>query len=431
MNGTKALIEELVADLINKFQVYFEKKWVDRARVAELEKQLEENKKKLEQLKAKGKQCTETYDNNSDCHSEITMYRNVVEKEKDKSRISSSSEEMTDTSDESLIIDNLTIAEKELRKQLKDEASNGEPKTRKVVDNTSSIAVVKERDMGSRKDEATSHTESMVLEAEEARARVYDVKGKEPLSQTINDRLGELRANVEERWLSTDKVAPQVSVYIDEDYMLVTSHVDLVTRQKIINQEFMDFNKLLRKEKSEEENQQKMMMVNKGGVSYWVPLTDKNMINGYGKWDQAFRVYLDIYSSKFPERISELIQYWHIIQTASFTYAWENVAQYDREFCRHMEQHPNRSWGVILQQVWTMFLKDRIGHHQYQSNTGKFAGGGSSSHTLHQMVNQTRECVSASMKAFANMEAGASLTIDVAFVANMVMDRTIVVKLRQ
>ena len=25
-----------------------------------------------------------------------------------------------------------------------------------------------------------------------------------------------------------------------------------------------------------------------------------------------------------------------------------------------MERHPERSWGVILQQAWTMFLKDRV-----------------------------------------------------------------------
>ena len=33
---------------------------------------------------------------------------------------------------------------------------------------------------------------------------------------------------------------------------------------------------------------------------------------------------------------------------------------YDREFRRHMEKYPSRSWGVILQQAWTMFLKDHV-----------------------------------------------------------------------
>ena len=34
-----------------------------------------------------------------------------------------------------------------------------------------------------------------------------------------------------------------------------------------------------------------------------------------------------------------------------------------------MERHPTRSWGVILQQAWTMFLKDRVqGMPNYKIN---------------------------------------------------------------
>ena len=88
-----------------------------------------------------------------------------------------------------------------------------------------------------------------------------------------------------------------------------------------------------------------MTMINKEGYSYWVPMADKGTINGYTKWDQAFRVFLDIYTGKFPERTSELIQYNYIIQTAARSYSWENVALYDREFRRHIERHPTRSWG--------------------------------------------------------------------------------------
>ena len=34
-------------------------------------------------------------------------------------------------------------------------------------------------------------------------------------------------------------VGLQISAYMDEDYMLVASHVDLLTRQKIINQDML------------------------------------------------------------------------------------------------------------------------------------------------------------------------------------------------
>ena len=153
--------------------------------------------------------------------------------------------------------------------------------------------------------------------------------------------------------------------------MLVASHVDEVTHAKIERGEYVDFVKLIRKDKVMDEEEQKMIMVNKGGMSYWIPMTDQNQpISGYGKWDQAFRVFLDIYTTSYPNRTSELIQYGHIIHTASMTYAWENVYLYDREFRRHMERHPSHSWGVILQQAWTMFLKDCNNHGTNQRGYG-------------------------------------------------------------
>ena len=163
---------------------------------------------------------------------------------------------------------------------------------------------------------------------------------------------------------------------VDDDYLLVASHLDKTICNKIINQEYVNFSKLLRRDRPGGEDNfghQKMVMINRGGFSYWVPLNDKTQgITSYVKWDQAFRVYLDVYTSKFPERTSELIQYSHIIQTTSYNYSWENVYLYDREFRRHMKRHLERSWGVILQQAWTMFLKNHLSttptHNRYGGN---------------------------------------------------------------
>ena len=33
---------------------------------------------------------------------------------------------------------------------------------------------------------------------------------------------------------------------------------------------------------------------------------------------------------------------------------------YDREFCMHIGKFPGRSWAIILQQAWSMFLKDKL-----------------------------------------------------------------------
>ena len=71
-------------------------------------------------------------------------------------------------------------------------------------------------------------------------------------------------------------------------------------------------------------------------------------------------MYSNIYLREHPERATELVQYNHIICTAASAYTWENVYTYDHEFRIHMGNFPQKSWGLILQQAWTMFLKDRL-----------------------------------------------------------------------
>ena len=79
-----------------------------------------------------------------------------------------------------------------------------------------------------------------------------------------------------------------------------------------------------------------------------------------------------MYTRKFPEKANELIQYNYIIHSASQSYVWENVYAYDKEFRRHIECHPTRNWGVILQQTWTMLIKGRILVHG--NGKGSFHG---------------------------------------------------------
>ena len=146
----------------------------------------------------------------------------------------------------------------------------------------------------------------------------------------------------------------------------MASHLDPATRQKIINHEFVDFAKLLppRDRKfNANEDEQLMRLINKGGQAFYALVENGSAISSYGKWEQAFRVFLDVYNSKFPTRATELIQYNHIIFMASVTYAWENMYTYDQEFRRHMSQNPSRNWGIILQQAYMLYLKDRQKFH--------------------------------------------------------------------
>ena len=116
--------------------------------------------------------------------------------------------------------------------------------------------------------------------------------------------------------------------------MLVGSYVDKLTKQKIGNGEYVDFSKLMPKDRISGEDDQRMEMINKGGMNYWLLVSDREAvsINSYIRWEQAFHVFNNIYTEFHLHKAGELIQYNHIIHTASQTYVWENVYRYDREF---------------------------------------------------------------------------------------------------
>ena len=115
-------------------------------------------------------------------------------------------------------------------------------------------------------------------------------------------------------------------------------------------------------------------MVVQNGRTYWSLASHSVNINGFSRWEQAFRVYSNIYSKANPHRAPELIEYNHVIHTISQTFVWENVYGYDKEFRLHMSKFPHRSWAMILQQAWSLKLKDKISYN------GAPGGSGSSGH---------------------------------------------------
>ena len=116
----------------------------------------------------------------------------------------------------------------------------------------------------------------------------------------------------------------------------------------------------------EEDN--RLELVIKDGKTFWMPVSESITINGFSRWEQAFRIYSDIYTREYPTRASELIQYNHIIHSIAGIYTWENVYSYDKEFCLHLAKHPTRSWLVILQQAWSMKLRDWIQRDSHSSS---------------------------------------------------------------
>ena len=147
---------------------------------------------------------------------------------------------------------------------------------------------------------------------------------------------------------------------VDETYMLVASHLDENIIKKIKAGDYVDFAKLIPKDKIVAEEETELKMVFREGKTYYVPVKDTQAITGFGRWEQAFRVYSNIYTRVHPTRATELIQYNHVIHTASLTYIWSNVYAYDQDFRIHMSKHPGQSWAILLQQSWSMRLQERV-----------------------------------------------------------------------
>ena len=159
-------------------------------------------------------------------------------------------------------------------------------------------------------------------------------------------------------------------ITIDDEFLHITCHVDPALRAKIQRGDFVELEKLLPWDPTCKLTNDRMELVNREGSTYFVPAADRDKINGVRKWEQAFRVYAAIYSKSNPQRASEIWQYMYTINLAANSYIWDNVACYDYTFRQLMASNPNRSWGIIYHQMWSLAMRDPI-----HKNNGFGAGG--------------------------------------------------------
>ena len=216
-----------------------------------------------------------------------------------------------------------------------------------------------------------------IREAEMSKARMNDVSGKSDVlphhAQTLANQPHNFGPHTQDNNNNLSNVNALTQGFahfmmVDESFLFVAVHVDQVTKTKIINGEYVKFSKLISKDRIELEEDKRLELVNKEGRPVWIPTSDREgmLISSFAKWEQAFRVYSDIYLNSHPNKASELIQYCHVIHTASLSYQWDNIYRYDKLFRMHIECNPTRSWSVILQQAWSLCLKDKLTYNRSQ-----------------------------------------------------------------
>ena len=109
------------------------------------------------------------------------------------------------------------------------------------------------------------------------------------------------------------------STLVDDNYVVIGAHIDSSLHDRIKRGEYVDFSQLLPRDRVHAE-EGKLELVNKGGQTYFIPAVERDAggINNFGKWEQAFQVFTNIYVTANPSRAAELVQYNHVIFTAGF-----------------------------------------------------------------------------------------------------------------
>ena len=153
--------------------------------------------------------------------------------------------------------------------------------------------------------------EKLIMDAERARAEIYKPTGKRNLS----------------------------IVGMDDDFFHHSSHLDNTLIQKIV-----DLEKLLPKDKIlHNDGRLQMVQTEGGGYMHLKPVTEKDplVINSLRRWEQAFKIYVTIYTAAHPHCSSELFKHMYNIRSATSTFTWDNVYNYDITFRRLMAQYPD------------------------------------------------------------------------------------------
>lgn len=158
---------------------------------------------------------------------------------------------------------------------------------------------------------------------------------------------------------------------MDDRFFHSSAHIDKSLKEKNEKGEYIDLVKLLLKEKVLHSSC-KLNMVNRDARFYFVPANEKEppTINSLRWWEQAFEVYVTIYTQVHPERSSELLWYSFNIRTATSTFIWDNVYNYESNFRYLMKDYPTCNWGTVYQQGWSLYFKQKLDQDHFNFSRG-------------------------------------------------------------
>ena len=126
--------------------------------------------------------------------------------------------------------------------------------------------------------------EQRIKDAEAAKIRIVATPGK-MISGNNDDNL------VIEQGVHQTNHLSAMAGSVDDNYLVIGAHVEPNLRQKIFRHEYIDFARLLTHDRITCEEDHRMEIVSKGGMTYFVPVADREntmTISSFNRWEQAF-----------------------------------------------------------------------------------------------------------------------------------------------
>lgn len=152
----------------------------------------------------------------------------------------------------------------------------------------------------------------------------------------------------------------------------LASNVSQSMRTKIVNSEYVDFAQLLDfQEKTSEEPRDMKLVVDESGTFVWKPNKPKNQITSIFGWTSAFFIFSSIYLQAHPHRAQELLKYAQIVRMAAsrfgvFSQNRLGWYSYDKQWRLRQACHPQRSWGVLDSELWSMYVSTPTDNRAFQ-----------------------------------------------------------------
>ena len=124
-------------------------------------------------------------------------------------------------------------------------------------------------------------------------------------------------------------------------------------KNKIINGEYIDLSQLLENTFKQEKQENQIDMVD--GV-LTTKVKSKNNINTVEVWTDAFIVYISIYSAVHTSKFQALLKYMHDVRLGASRIKGLGWKEYDEQFRLKMSVNPTKSWEVIDQELWLLYM---------------------------------------------------------------------------